>query len=107
MCSAQHFEFVEQYSYSYPGSVGSPLTINLNWNGALPSPPGGANNGPQQTEETIGPGSNGQHVASTQDDIPWSDTATNGKKGSGYVYFNLSWPGGPGTSSTPFYYQCS
>ena len=104
-CSTQHFEFVEAYSYSYPGSVGGPLTIVLNWSGSLPG--GDANNGPQQTEETVGPGSRGTHPASLQDDPPWSDTATIGLRGIGLVYFNLSWQTGLGAASQKFYYACS
>jgi hypothetical protein len=105
-CAAEHFEFAEQYTYNYPGSVGSPLKITLNWFGELPQPPGGTNDGPLRTEETLGPGSRGTHYAGGS--TPWPDTATVGLHGTGIVRFMLSWQPTPGGApSQLFYYTCA
>jgi serine/threonine protein kinase len=106
-CAAEHFEFAEQYRYYYPGSVGSPQKITLDWFGELPQPPGGSNNGPQrQDEETVGPGSSGTHSAGGSK--PWSDTAMVGLHGTGIVRFILSWQPTPGGApSQLFYYTCT
>jgi hypothetical protein len=105
-CAAEHFEFAEQYRYTYPGSAGSPLKITLNWFVELPHPPGGTNDGPLRTEETVGPGSSGTHNARGSD--PWPDTATAGLHGTGIVRFILAWQPTPGGSpSQLFYHTCA
>ena len=105
-CAAEHFEFAEQYRYTYPGSVGSPQKITLMWFGELPHPPGGTNDGPLRTEETLGPGSSGTHNAGGS--TPWPDTATAGLHGTGIVRFILSWQPAPGGApSQLFYFTCT
>jgi hypothetical protein len=103
-CAAQHFQFSEQYRYNYPGSVGGPVKIVLNWTGRLPSD--AINSDPQVVpEETVGPGGSASHIAGPPS---WDDTATESiATGTGFVQFNLSTqPTQGGASSQRFYYMC-
>ena len=99
--------FYEQYSWTYPGSGGNPVTFKIQWQGVYPG--GSLDSSVSSSGATAVPGTGMQSAASASG---YDDTPIKSKPpGTGYVYFNLTWtqPDGhsAGTFSSPtFSYTC-